>query len=310
MDSPDQYLAWIARQQHGVFTIDQTRAAGFTDAQARRRVARGQWVRITRGVFALNGLPPSTERRAMMAQLSRPGSAVSHLTAANLLGAAQAAPPRPSLTVPRNTSGASPIARIHRLDLPPTLACEIRGIPCTTAARTIVDCATILGPKRLGDLIDDLLHRRLTTAREVIDLFVVSRHVTHARRSAAIEHLEVWLPAIRPGSAAEARFLRQVEEWGLPAPERQIRVVDRSGTVIARLDGGWTDRRLGFEYDSVQWHGPAAWASDEARHQLLVDLGWRIVHVDKADLGPGARHTRERLISEYHRRPTPTLART
>ena len=126
-------------------------------------------------------------------------------------------------------------------------------------------------------------------------------YLSQARKGQVAAHLDVWLPTIRPGSAAEARFLRQLEAWGLPRPERQIEIRDACGQVIARLDGGWTDRRLGYEYDSVEWHGPAAWASDEARHDLVTALGWRLHHVDKADLLPGATRTRDLLVAEYYR---------
>lgn len=309
METPEQYVAWMARKQHGVFTLDQARTAGFTEAQALHRVRRGQWVRLTRGVFALNGLAPAPERTAIAAQLSRPDSAVSHLTAAVIAGVQIAAPPRPSLTVRPGASGRSPIAVVHRLALPDGLVTTIQGIRCTTPERTVIDCATILGPLRHGRLIDDVLHQRLTTAARIADLLELSTHLTEAQHEQVAAHLEVWLPAIRPGSAAEARLLRMLGDWGLPAPDRQVRIVDRHGQVIARLDGGWPDRQLGFEYDSVQWHGPAAWASDEERHALVESLGWMIVHIDKADLHPGARSARDRLVTNYHRRaPTPAQA--
>lgn len=309
MSTPEHHLARTARGQHGVFTLDQARSAGFTDAQVRHRVGRGQWERVTRGVFALNGLTPTRERAAMAAVLARPDGAISHLTAAALAGASIPTPIHPTLTVPPGTSGRSPIAAVHRLRLPPELVTTIAGIRATTPARTVIDCATVLGPVRHGRLIDDVLHRYLTTAAQIRDLLDLSPHVDSTRRQVVAAHLEVWLPAIRPGSAAEARFLRQLNDWGLPPPERQIRIIDHQGHVIARVDGGWPDRRLGYEYDSVEWHGPAAWASDEARHRLIEALGWAVVHVDKSDLRPGARSARRRLLAEYNR-TAPSLARS
>jgi hypothetical protein len=309
MTTPEHHIARTARRQHGVFTLDQARAAGFTDAQVRHRVRRGQWERLTRGVFALNGLAPTRERAAMAAVLARPDGAISHLTAAALAGATIPTPIRPSLTVAPSASGRSPIASVHRLSLPADLVTTIEGIRCTTPARTVVDCATVLGPVRHGRLVDDVLHKNLTTAARISELLDLSPHVTLARRRLLAAHLEVWLPAIRPGSAAEARFLRQLDDWGLPPPERQVRITDHHGHVVARVDGGWPDRRLGYEYDSVEWHGPAAWASDEARHRLIEALGWVLVHVDKTDLRPGARSARQRLIAEYNR-TAPALARS
>lgn len=302
MERPDEYVAWIARKQHGVFTADQARAAGFSEMQVRGRVDRGQWVRVTRGVLGLNGIAPGLARSAMAAVLSRPGTVASHLTATALLGSSQPAPARPIITAPRGTSGRSPIAEVHRLHLPDHLVTSVEGIACTRADRAVVDCATILGPVRHGKLIDDVLHRKLTTARSVLDLLDETPYLSAKRKAVITEQLDVWLPTIRPGSAAEARLLRQLAEWGLPTPERQVEILDRSGAVIARVDGGWPDRQLGYEYDSVEWHGPAAWASDEARHDLITALGWRLLHVDKADLVPGATRVRDLLIAEHARR--------
>lgn len=303
MERPDEYVAWLARKQHGVFTTDQARAAGFSDDQVQRRVRRGQWIRLMRGVLGLNGVPPSLRRSTMAALLARTDGAASHLTAVTLLGSSFPTPMRPTITAPPGSSSRSPLALVHRLPLPAHLVTTIDGIPCTRADRTLVDCAAVLGPKRHGDLIDDVLHRKLTTAQAVLDLLGRTAHLTVTRKQAVAAQLEVWLPAIRPGSAAEARLLRQVEAWGLPTPKRQVQIRDRDGQVIARVDGGWPERRVGFEYDSVQWHGPAAWASDEARHDLVTALGWQLLHVDKSDLVPGATSGRDRLLAAYHRRP-------
>lgn len=297
MERPDERIAWLARRQHGLFSGAQAEAAGFTSMQQRRRVERGQWVRVTRGVLGLNGIPPSLRRSAMAAQLARPDSVASHLTAAALHGWDEQVPPRPTITVPPGTSGRSPIAAVHRRRVPEHLVTTVEGIRCTRPERTIVDCATDLGPIRHGRLVDDALHRRITTAQAVLDVVDVASHLAPHRKAELIDRLEVWLPTIRPGSVAEARFLRQIDEWGLPRPSRQVEIRDRAGQVIARVDGGWPDRRVAYEYDSVEWHGPAAWASDEARHSLVTSLGWKLVHVDKADLSPGARRTRDLLVA-------------
>ena len=305
MERTDEYVALLARKQHGVFTTEQARAAGYTDDQVLRRIQRGQWIRLMRGVLGLNGWTPSLRRSVMAAVLSRPLAAASHLTAADLLCTTWVAPPRPTITVRPGASGRSPIADVHRLVLPPDLVIHVDGIPCTRADRTLVDCATVLGPKRHGDLIDAFMHNDLTTARRVLDLLERTTYIAANRRDEVAAHLEVWLPSIRPGSAAEARFLRQLASWGLPTPARQIEIRDRSGHVIARLDGGWPERRVGYEYDSVEWHGPAAWASDEARHELITSLGWQLLHVDKSDLVPGQTRTRDQLLAAYHRALAP-----
>jgi len=64
---------------------------------------------------------------------------------------------------------------------------------------------------------------------------------------------------------------------------------------FGRVDVGWSARRVGLEYDLEQFHGPSRWASDEARHQAIEELGWQLLHVDKVDLRPGRAGLRDAL---------------
>jgi hypothetical protein len=234
----------------------------------------------------------------MVAALARPEGAVSFLTAAELLGLRVTGPPVPYLTVPAASSGRSSVARVHRSDLPTDQITMVLGIRATTGARTLVDCSSLLGRNRLGKLVDEAMHRRLASVRSVEAILEANRDPSLTASHAVLAGLlDVWRPAIRPDSPAEARLLRILIEWGFPPPERQVRVRDRDGTVLARLDGGWPDRRVGFEYDSPEWHGPARWASDEARHDIVQALGWTLLHIDKADITPGATGLRGRLAS-------------
>jgi hypothetical protein len=137
-------------------------------------------------------------------------------------------------------------------------------------------------------MVDVALGRRLTSP-EAIDRALAStasrsRHARETLMAAA----DVWRPAIRPGSVAEVRLLRQLQEWGLAVPSRQVPVIDGEGVVMARIDVGWPSVRLGLEYDSLEWHGPARWVGDEACHAMITGLGWTVLHVDAGDLRPGS----------------------
>jgi hypothetical protein len=310
----DAAIARVARRQHGAFTVDQARAAGLSASAVRRRVESGRWERRLRGVYVLAGVAAGPEQRAMVAQLSRPGAVLSHLTAAALHGLDVAPPPQPSLTVAPSGSGRSPVASVHRLRLDERWVHRRGALVTTVPARTVVDCATLLGARRLGRLVDEAMHLRATRPLEVLAAADDAPHLTAAQRATLEAALEVWAPAIRPGSPAEARLLRLVASWGLPAPQRQVVVRDESGAPIARLDAGWPERLLGLEYDSDRWHGPERWAHDEARHARLTTLGWRIEHVSAADLGRGEPELRRRVVAahamggvERHRRQTPRV---
>lgn len=74
---------------------------------------------------------------------------------------------------------------------------------------------------------------------------------------------------------------------------------DGDGTVIGRVDVGWSARRVGLEYDSDEFHGPSRWTGDEARHHAIEALGWRLLHVDKVDLRPGRAGLRGALARAW-----------
>ena len=55
---------------------------------------------------------------------------------------------------------------IHYVDLPPKDVTTVKGIPCTTALRTVIDIATDTHPDRLVEMVDDCLRRKLFTIAE------------------------------------------------------------------------------------------------------------------------------------------------
>lgn len=298
MPMPDRQIAAFARTQHGLFTTGQAIAVGFSPDQIGHRVASGRWERVMRGVLRLGGTADTDRQRAMAVTLARPDGATSHVSAAHLHGVGPPGPRRPVATVPRGTSGRSPIATLHRLALPAEAVTLVDGIRVTDVARTVVDCATVLGPHRLRGLLDLVLQQRATTIVQVERALATAPHLTLGQGRRVLEVLEVWRPSIRPGSVPEARLLRQIAEWELPPPSRQIRIENAHGTVIGRADVGWPDVRLGLEYDGLAWHGPSRWADDEARHAAIEAVGWRLLHVDKGDLTPGS-DLRIRLTAAY-----------
>lgn len=298
MDSPDVRLAALAQLQHGCFRLDQVLACGFTVAQVRTRMDRGQWWRPMRGLVAITAWPDSWERQGAIALVARPEGALGELTAARLLGLVDSSPQRPVLLVPPGASGRTPVADVRRADLALDATTVVRGLRCTDASRTLLDLAGSVGPKRLRAMVDRALHLRPESARALARAVDRAPRLDPEGRAALTAAIDVWLPAIRPGSIAEARLLRQISQWDLPTPERQVVVRDEGGAAIARLDAGWPACRLGLEYDSRRWHGPGRWSVDEARHAALHRLGWEVLHLDSLDLRPGS-DLRQRLEAAH-----------
>lgn len=275
-------------RQHGLLARTDALGAGLSPRQVEVRLARGSWGLVTRGVYRIAGTPGGWRHHAMVACLAAGNAAVaSHLTAAALHGW-ERAPVLPHVSVPPSSSARTPLGRVHRSPIPPVDRNRVDGIPCTSASRTLVDCAALIERARLEAMVDDALCAGRASPESIGEC--LDRAGRKGRRGTWLlaAALEVWVEDIEPGSPAEVRFLRRLEEWGVFDAVTQYEVRDGAGRLVGRLDVAIPGRLHGFEYDSDRYHGPRSWARDESRHGALTALGWRIDHVSKRDLLPSA----------------------
>lgn len=282
--------------QRGLITRAQATEAGMSAGQIDRRIRRGQWTRIAPQTFRVAGVPTDWRDLALGACLAGHGGLASHRTATALFGIGS--PHRlPEVTVEYGRNARSSTALIHRARVDPIDRTTLDGVPTTTLARALVDCAEVLGGGALRTRVDSAMHEHSwLTARAVEVAWERAQHRPGRRGWANLDAaLDDWRLPIRPGSPAELRLIRLVTSWGFPEPLRQVPVVDATGQTIARLDVGWVRRRLGLEYDSERWHGPTRWAADEARSRAVEAAGWNLLHADKLDLRPGASRLRRVL---------------
>lgn len=296
--TPDQSADRLASRQYGAISRSQALTAGLTPKQVRDRVESGRWRRVLSGVYVIAGAPPSWEQNAMGALLAAPeGSALSHLTAAALVGVSEP-PPLPHLTVPRTASGRFGNAVVHRPRTPLDRRDRRQMGPfvCTTPARTLVDCAALLGQEAFCGMVDTALCCGLASADAVRAAVVRTGRQCYRLVEAA---LEVWVPGPVPGSPAEMRLARLVVSWGFPVPERQIEIRDEKGRFVARCDLGWHRLKAVLEYDGAEWHGPRRAPLDAARQRRIEALGWRVIRVRSVDLRPPARALQAELMALF-----------
>ena len=97
----------------------------------------------------------------------------------------------------------------------------------------------------------------------------------------------------RTESAGESVCRVRIGELGLPSPIPQYEVYDAIGTMIARVDFGWPDRRTIGEFDGRVTYGallrPGQRPEDvvhaeKLREDALRDAGWQVVRWVWADL--------------------------
>jgi len=278
-----------AEKQYAVITHQQALKAGLTHEQIQWRRRTGRWESTAaRQVYTMAGARKTWQQSAMVAVLAGPpGTVASHLTVAALLDLAK--PPEvPHVTVPPTASGRYRGAVVHWSPLQPVDVCVVANIPCTTPARMLVDCAAVLGHPALCELVDQTLFRH-ADARRVREAMRRAGRAPGRRGLPSLEEaLAVWTPGPKPGSPAEMRLVRHLHRLGFPLPERQWKVRDADGRLVAKIDLAWPRWMLGLEYDGEAFHGPRRWGPDDERQDRLAALGWQIGRVTKRDLGPGS----------------------
>jgi hypothetical protein len=298
----DERAARLARAQYGLVSSRDTDAVGLSPDQVAVRLRARGWQRRERGLYVLPGAPPPSWRQHAMAAvlLGGPSAVASHVTAAALHGLTTP-PLLPHITVPSSASARTKLARVHRADVAATDRVVVDGIPCTTASRAIVESASRLDRPGLEHLVDQALCGGRASAESIIAALEragVRWPGARLVRSA----LDVWASAIEPGSPAEVRLLRRLQEAGAEGLVTQHEVCAPDGTFVARLDIADPDLRLGFEYDSDAFHHARRFDADERRHGRLLALGWTVHHVGKPDLLPSSTRIADLVRAAARRR--------
>jgi uncharacterized protein DUF559 len=300
--TPDELADELASQQHGAISRRQALEVGLTRHQIAARLTSRRWRLATPGMYVVTAVPETWQQGVMVACLaSLPGAVASHLSAAALLGLIEP-PGNPHVTVVRGANHRLSGAVVHRVRQ--TIAfgdlSTIDGIPSTSAARTLVDCASELDYDRFCELLDTALIRRLTTSREVRAAADRAAQGPGRKGLPLIDQaLEVWSTGRRPDSTPEIKLHRLILGWGFPAPVRQHPILDANGRFVAKVDLAIPAWKVVLEYDGQEYHGPRRRQADAARQGRIEALGWTVVRVTKYDLRHPARlRTRLQAIAE------------
>ena len=146
----------LAERQHGVLALHQLRALGLSAPGVRRRVARGRLHRVHRGVYALGRADLPAEGRWMAAVLAcGEGALLSHWSAVVLRELLRGGGARIDVTVAGRRCVSRPGLRVHRPRcLDDADRGVVRGIPCTSVPRTLLDLAQIASPRTLERACD------------------------------------------------------------------------------------------------------------------------------------------------------------
>lgn len=268
----------------GVWTRTQALAAGLSDDVIGHRVRLGYWQQRRRGVFCDGGIEPTPAMLGWAAILASggPGRAwADGRTALRLFGL-------PLIDDDDPATGACDRAHddvaVHRSPAPRQLSTLHRhrrarsfevgvlaGCPCVSLEEALLTAAGVLTHEALVCVLDAALQRGLITMHALAALLARSSRVRYVSR---LRHA-VDLADGRAESPAEtlARLLLRPH---LPGLVPQVRVRDRSGRLIARLDLGDGQLQLAVEADGRAGHaGDQMAAKDRQRDADTEDHGWR-----------------------------------
>ncbi|HEV3472954.1 MAG TPA: hypothetical protein VG408_07075 [Actinomycetota bacterium] len=286
-------LMELATSQYGVVSRDQAISLGLSKDQLYRLSRGGFWKLAMPGVFFVEGFPECLEQR-LFAGLAWAGPTAvgSHRSAATLL----------ELDVRYDTAEITAAVRknnvpdafvLHRSALGAGDRAGVKGIPLTSATRTLLDLGAVTSRDDLELALEAALRKRLTSIPTLLSKL---EETGRGRRGvASLRHLlEMRGTDVAPtGSPLETRFAQFARRHRLPRMTRQFDIRDGS-RFIARVDFAVPEARLAIEVLGYRWHsGRKDWHRDVARLNRLTEMGWRVLFVTKESLNSPKTLARE-----------------
>jgi very-short-patch-repair endonuclease len=136
-----------------------------------------------------------------------------------------------------------------------------RGIPVTTATRTIIDLARTTRGRRLEALIDRAEFHDLVN-------FATLAQANPASLKAVLEN---YRPAPTKSELEEA-LLRLCDDHDIPRPEINSKLEGYT------VDAVWRDLKLAVEVDGYRYHrAPHKFETDRERDVVLTAAGWTVL---------------------------------
>ncbi len=261
-------MAKVARRQHGVVTLAQLRACGFTDEVVRGLVRRGEVRRLHRAVFLVGPMVGAHTRELAATLACGAGAVASHRSAARLYAILPPAPGPVHVTVAGRHVGGDDSIVVHRTH---TLRRhEVRdrhGIPVTAPIRTIVDLAGACRATELEAAVAEAFALNLVNRAVLLRAIDSSPGRRGVARLARI--LEGERRPARTRSHPERLLLSAIRRSDLPEPEVNARIGPWE------VDFLWRDLRLVVEVDGYSTHSsPRAFERDRRKDGDLLGRGF------------------------------------
>lgn len=264
----DRLIAALADRQSELVTRTQLLALGFGRGAITRRVERGLLYPLYRGVYLWGHPSPSPTAHALAAVFAcGEGSVLSHHVVASLLEIRSEASGPIDVTVIDRQVRLEGIRTHTTRSLGRDDIRTLYGIPITSPARTLLDCAAELPTRDLAAALEQAQVKRLVT-----------KHQLHATLERAPNRPGA--PALR-ALLAEPAFTRSEAERLLVALLRAARLPPPAVNHTVEgfeVDAVWPTERIVLEFDSYEFHATrAAFERDRRRDAVLTRAGYLVL---------------------------------
>ncbi|MGH2840833.1 MAG: DUF559 domain-containing protein [Solirubrobacteraceae bacterium] len=272
----DQAIDARAASQHRVVAHAQLIDLGLSANAISKRVAARRMHRVHRGVFAVGPLPLGEYGMWMAAVLAcGPGALLSHRSAAALWGVRPDSRRMTDVTTSRQARRRDGITVQRTRTLAEADTDTVRGIPCTSLARTLLDLAEVVDRRALERALDRAEQLGLLDMRAIEDVLArnPTRRGARRLRRALADH---YGGSTITKNEIEELFLQICRQAGLPQPEVNVWLAIPGEEW--QVDFLWRRERLVVETDGRKTHGTRqAFERDRRRDQRLMVEGWRVV---------------------------------
>ena len=274
----DVRIAEIAGRQFNRVSRRQLLELGLSGRAVNHRLRVGRLVIAEEGVYAVAPLLEGDDwGKWMGATLTAPDSVLSMASAAAADGFWSL--PRRFETVTRPGSGGPRWHGGVRAYRSSTLEGEctvLRGIPITTAPRTLLDLARWCGDRALARAVREAVRLERTTLAEIGELLGRHRGRRGTRRLALVLARYSGLPLEHARSGAEVRAMELLRGAGRPLPRLNVRIAGEEA------DLSWPRKRLIVEIDGGPFHLDVG--EDARKEAAWTSAGWTVRRLPSDDV--------------------------
>lgn len=267
-------IARIAEGQYGVVATRDLRRIGCRPNEAARLCRRGFLVRRYQGVYAVGTSRLSVRGRLLAAVLAcGDATVVSHRSAAALWRLTDLHEPVDVMR-PRGGGSRRPGLRIHQpRDYERIEKLSRHGIPVTSVAQTLFDCAAVLEFEDLEDIAATAQRRRLVKAEDLRGILASNAGRPGAGAFGELV-AELDLDVLSTRSRMERKVIRLCVAAGITKPQPGVKVEG------FEVDLFWEKEKVIVEFDSRGFHSDfAAIERDHMRDARHTWHGYRVFRI-------------------------------